>query len=429
MGVEALAQGVEEQGHRQQADEGLDRGIGADSKSRLAGLGPSRAAIASMVVVMLVAASCAGDDAGPAGSREDPAPPTPSAAPEPETPEAAPEQPETPEEEPEAAPEQPETPEEQPEAPTQQPPPETATYKAVTTGSGHSCAIATDDTITCWGDADYGRTNAPAGTYKTITAGTFHNCAMATDDTITCWGISRFWKADAPAGAYRTVNVGGDHSCALATDNTITCWGPSPPTEGIHSPGIRWLAETPAEDPEQAPPESASSSVDRNPEPAYKTVTAGEEHSCAIATDDTITCWNLSDAGPTDAPAGTYKAVSSSSGGATCAIATDDTITCWGNNYYGQADAPAGTYKAITTAPNFSCAIATDDTITCWGLNDSRHTNTPAGTYKAITVGTEHGCAIATDDTITCWGPVPPPEGIRWLGTRWLGFRQLKIFD
>ena len=64
-----------------------------------------------------------------------------------------------------------------------------------------------------------------------------------------------------------------------------------------------------------------------------------QSHTCAIRTDDTIACWGLDFFGATNAPAGTYKAVTA---GAfhTCAIRTDDTITCWGDNEYGQTDAP-----------------------------------------------------------------------------------------
>ena len=62
----------------------------------------------------------------------------------------------------------------------------------------HSCAIATDDTITCWGSNRNGQTDAPAGTYKTVTAGGAHSCAIATDDTITCWGWNGDGQTDAP---------------------------------------------------------------------------------------------------------------------------------------------------------------------------------------------------------------------------------------
>ncbi|MDE0492335.1 MAG: RCC1 domain-containing protein, partial [Acidimicrobiaceae bacterium] len=48
--------------------------------------------------------------------------------------------------------------------------------------------IAVDGTIACWGADDGGLVDVPAGTYKAVSAGSSHSCAIATDDTITCWG-------------------------------------------------------------------------------------------------------------------------------------------------------------------------------------------------------------------------------------------------
>ena len=275
------------------------------------------------------------------------------------------------------------------ELPTTTQTPATSGFKAVTAGKNHSCAIATDDTITCWGANWEGEVDAPAGTYKTVTAGAYHNCAIATDDTITCWGRNWYGQADAPAGTYKTVTAGGHfpndpvaegHTCAIATDDTITCWGTSRDGQ----------ADAPAG--------------------TYKTVTAGTSHNCAIATDDTITCWGRNWDGQADAPAGTFKTVTAGNVHS-CAIATDDNITCWGQNRDGQADAPVGTYKTVTASGGgdpwealHNCAMRTDDTITCWGQNDHGQADAPAGAFKTVTVGTHHSCAIATDDTITCWG-------------------------
>ena len=52
---------------------------------------------------------------------------------------------------------------------------------------GHSCGLRSDDTITCWGNNDYGQTDAPTGSSKTVTAGSQHSCGLRSDDTITCW--------------------------------------------------------------------------------------------------------------------------------------------------------------------------------------------------------------------------------------------------
>ena len=114
--------------------------------------------------------------------------------------------------------------------------PQANTYKAI--GAGGSCAIRTDDTITCWGNDWRGNKYAPAGTYKTVAAGFGHACAIRTDDTITCWGDNSNGQTDSPAGTYKTVAAGSQHSCAIGTDDTVICWGPPPPPAGF-----RWVGQ------------------------------------------------------------------------------------------------------------------------------------------------------------------------------------------
>ena len=83
-------------------------------------------------------------------------------------------------------------------------------------GFTHSCAIAADDTLACWGLDEPGQTEAPAGSYKSV--------------------------ADAPPGAYKFVAVGGAQSCAIASDDILTCWGPA----GRPPVGIRWNSSSSA---------------------------------------------------------------------------------------------------------------------------------------------------------------------------------------
>ena len=43
-------------------------------------------------------------------------------------------------------------------------------------GGGHSCAVASDGTVSCWGDDTAGQSEAPAGTFKAVATGTSHSC-------------------------------------------------------------------------------------------------------------------------------------------------------------------------------------------------------------------------------------------------------------
>ena len=290
-----------------------------------------------------------------------------------------------------------------------------STFKTVTAGLYHSCAVRSDDTITCWGYNRHARYDAPSGTFKTVDAGNVYSCGLRTDDTITCWrgnipvGQSD-GPPDAPSGTFKTVAVGGGHACGLRSDDTITCWGwnrwgqtvaPSGTFKtvaagGGHSCGLRsddtitcWgynhHGQTVA------------------PSGTFKTVSAGGWYSCAISTDDTITCWGNNDGGPPDAPSGTFKTVDAGDGHS-CAVRSDDTITCWGNNYAGQSDAPSGTFKTVDAGDGHSCAVRSDDTITCWGSNRWGQTVAPSDTFKTVAVGGWHSCGVRSDDTITCWG-------------------------
>ena len=208
------------------------------------------------------------------------------------------------------------------------------TYQAVAVGEHHSCAVAVDGTIVCWGANDLGQADAPVGTYQALAAGNVHNCAIAADDTIVCWGSDSQGMTDAPAGTYQAVAAGGLHSCAIAADHTVVCWGWNPAFATV-------------------------------PSGTFRALTAGGLHSCAVAVDDTIACWGPAEGmGPT--PEGTYKAVATG-GLHSCAIATNDTVVCWGYNEFGQADAPSGTYRDVAAGEGYTCAIATDGTIVCWG--------------------------------------------------------------
>ena len=254
----------------------------------------------------------------------------------------------------------------------------TRTFKAVTAGFEHSCALDTDGAITCWGNNWYGQTDAPTGQFKAVTAGgsstTGHTCALDTDGAITCWGDNSGGQTDAPSGQFKAVTAGGVHSCGLRDNGTITCWG-----------------------------NNRDGQTDA-PSGQFKAVTAGGVHSCGLRDNGTITCWGNNRDGQTDAPSGQFKAVTAG-GVHSCGLRDNGTITCWSDNDHGESDAPTGTFKAVTVGSAHSCGLRDDNTITCWGWNRyGGQTDAPSGQFKAVTAGAWHNCALRDDDTITCWG-------------------------
>jgi cysteine-rich repeat protein len=78
-------------------------------------------------------------------------------------------------------------------------------WKSASSGELHTCAIRTDDSLWCWGDNSYGQLgtgdtnsiNAPVNivatsgtTWSTVATGSNHTCAVATDGWLWCWGAN-----------------------------------------------------------------------------------------------------------------------------------------------------------------------------------------------------------------------------------------------
>ena len=251
-------------------------------------------------------------------------------------------------------------------------------YKAVAIGSGHSCAIATDHTIVCWGNNDAGQADAPSGTFEAVTAGSEHTCGLRSDGTIACWGYNRDGQSDAPSGSFTAVTAGSEHTCGLRSDGTIVCWGRNKLGQADAPSGV------------------------------FKAVTAGGSfvsgHSCGLHSDGTVTCWGDSSDGQADAPSGRFEAVTAG-GSHTCGLHSDGTVVCWGRNKLGQADAPSGSFTAVTAGSEHTCGLHSDGTISCWGDNYYGQSEPPAGRFSALGAGYEYSCALrAADMTIACWG-------------------------
>lgn len=107
-------------------------------------------------------------------------------------------------------------------------PPAGASYSQVSAGGFFSCGLlSTTSAVECWGGdgvIDSIRSE-PGGTFKDISAGFRHACAIRDDDTITCWGDNTNNQTANPAGTFHSVSAGYDHTCALRTDGRLLCWG------------------------------------------------------------------------------------------------------------------------------------------------------------------------------------------------------------
>ena len=78
------------------------------------------------------------------------------------------------------------------------------------------------------------------GTFRAVSAGGSHNCAIRTDGTLACWGRNVEGQATPPGGTFTAVDAGGKHTCAIKTKGSLACWGSnasgqaSPPVGDVH---------------------------------------------------------------------------------------------------------------------------------------------------------------------------------------------------
>jgi hypothetical protein len=150
------------------------------------------------------------------------------------------------------------------------------------------------------------------------------------DQKAECWGDDSWNQSSAPdwalsSSAREAVSAGGRLTCALGNDSSLLCWGSS-----------------------QIPPAGI-----------YFDVSSGENHACALSSDDfTAACWG--ELGPWRAPPDNETFVQVSAGGRhTCALRdTDLTVTCWGEDDRGQTSCPG--VAGCTGAAPPPCRIANE---------------------------------------------------------------------
>ena len=243
-------------------------------------------------------------------------------------------------------------------------------------GNGTRAGSAPTATVVCWGEASFeieGRFSAISGDRRW--------CGLRTDGSIACWlfdfsddGSRLFFSSERP-GPYSTVSVGGDNECGLRADGTVVCWDGYNVRRIEEPEGVIW--HDPTVDGAQGPDIAADAAEAVSSEDRFSAVAAGDEYSCALR--------------------------------------TDGTVTCWGWNFHGQVVAPEGRFVAVTAGWTHSCALRSDNTAVCWGDEEDGKTRPPNARFSTITSGDDHSCGLRLDGTVGCWGDTywagEPPHG------------------
>ncbi|MDP6661833.1 MAG: hypothetical protein QF545_02700 [Candidatus Thalassarchaeaceae archaeon] len=284
-------------------------------------------------------------------------------------------------------------------------------------GDGHhSCLIASNGSFYCWGEDGSGQIGhghyscwgacwEPHGPSTlggqaalTIVTGLHHTCAIAVDLTLYCWGqdikgqvgngegvtdVLAPQEIGLPLGRTAvSINAGMDATCVILDNGSGMCWGSN--QYGHLGDGTNDSSDIPT--PISVLPENRS----------LVALDVGFMHTCGILDDGSVYCWGNNSHGQlgdgTNITSAYARAASLPPGRMaisidagrehTCAILDDSSAYCWGRNTEGQigdgttdnsstpvsVSMPSGLGVAEITAGNFhTCAVATNGSVYCWG--------------------------------------------------------------
>jgi alpha-tubulin suppressor-like RCC1 family protein len=237
-----------------------------------------------------------------------------------------------------------------------------ANVAGIGVGQAHSCAVGSDGSPWCWGRNAAGQLGDGSTTDRLqpvavaqatglsavaeIGGGLLHSCARTAGGAVWCWGSNQAGQLGSdsadpslepvavPALApVRELSSGGSHVCAIDGDHRLWCWGDN--SSGQIGSNAAGMQRTPV-------------AVANLPPVAH--VAAALQHSCAIDLTGAIYCWGANGSGqlgdgtttsragpkPVAQPALRFATRISAGDDHSCAIADDGAIWCWGGNGSGQ---------------------------------------------------------------------------------------------
>ena len=184
-------------------------------------------------------------------------------------------------------------------------------FRAISAGTGHSCAIGVSGAAYCWGDNRYGQLGTGDNTsslvpiavnstleFESISAGLLFTCAVTTSGVAYCWGQDAVGTlgigtgntdtcgtlglcellptlVDASGVTFTDIAAGRAHACAVAADGTAYCWGVGEFLGGNNFPFP----------PNQQSPQAVVGAT------GFVSVDVGSSHGCGITAGNDLYCW------------------------------------------------------------------------------------------------------------------------------------------
>ncbi|MDQ4109016.1 MAG: hypothetical protein M3138_09465, partial [Actinomycetota bacterium] len=322
---------------------------------------------------------------------------------------------------------------------------------SIDAGNGHACVLAAGSNAPrCWGfngtgqvgDSSTTSRSAPVPVFGLSSASSIsaggglgavergHSCAELSDGKVRCWGRNlngqlgdtTTMDRNAPVTVQADVDpsstsenlvdltgasdvvTGGFHSCAL-TSGTVWCWGFNGSGQlGDNTTSQRNWAVHVQKDTDQ--------DVD-DPLVGVVALTAGDQHTCALIKDGSISCWGENGSGQlgdttnadrslptavaTIGPASRAEVITAGDFH-TCARLADGSMKCWGANGDGQLG-DGTTLNSATPKLVAPSAHGLD-----FGPTDGDVPTEVRPVIRSISASRRNTCSAVLDTTVYCWG-------------------------
>lgn len=360
-------------------------------------------------------------------------------------------------------------------------------FTHIDAGTVHTCGIARGGSVYCWGEGALGRLGdgiaypiwtAVPHPVRVMSTKTFtnvstdeqqdsrsgHTCGVATDGSLSCWG-SGSWgmlgdgmdgqgipphltaiPVTVGSGHFVDVAIGAKSSCALDVSGAVYCAGDNYFKQlGVDT--VTSICEEPG-----APEYSASCSntfIRVSGSTTFSRIFAAGYRTCGLTPSREAYCWGMSlayfepptNSTPTLVPEGIQFATITGGSSHMCGLTPAGIAYCWGTGGFGQLGTGAQaaesvptrvatllTFSHIAAGGSHTCAVTMTGDVYCWGSNtDFELGSTTSETCNGnssytivcstlpvavsglpkvmeVAVGQQHSCALTVDGAVYCWG-------------------------